>query len=119
MKTQPGCLLKPVEAMKLKGIVTINLASSVDSTIPNDLHVATGTAHRPDWWPFAWPLVFERRTAISVCVHDPVTGRLVMWCDGISNRDAIKNAGERWAGRKGGMVDICKLIFCDIWDAKA
>lgn len=102
-------LLKPVDAMKLKGRVTVGITVSEDSTVK--AAYISGKAIQCDWWPFAWPLLFERRTAISVAVTDPVTGRLVMWCDGISDAEAIKDAACKWDRRKGGMVNLTKLIF--------
>lgn len=102
-------LLKPVDAMKLTGRVSVGIAVSEDSTDKGTF--VSGKAIKCDWWPFAWPLLFERRTAISVAVTDPVTGRLVMWCDGISDAEAIKDAARKWDRRKGDMIDITRLIF--------
>ncbi len=102
-------LLKPIDAMKLTGRVSVGIAVSEDST--NKAAFVSGKAVHCHWWPFAWPLLFERRTAISVAVTDPVTGRLVMWCDGFSDAEAIKDAARKWDRRKGDMVNITRLIF--------
>lgn len=94
-------LLKPVDAMKLGGTATIALRYG---------GYATGIVVECPWWPFAWPLVFERR-ASTIYICDPVSGFIVMWCVKSTLDQAIKDAAANWANRNGNLVDLTRIIF--------
>ena len=107
-------ILKPVDAMKLRGRVTVTISVFLDAPEKEGGYTVTGTAIRPDWWPFAWPLVFEKTAPERYCIHDPVTGSIVTRAGGSSAKRAAENAGHLWRNRQGkfGMRPSFR-IFCD------
>lgn len=106
-------ILKPVDAMKLKGRVTIKIATFKTAPAIDGEYNATGTAVRPDWWPFAWPLVVEKRAFSNYTFHDPVTGALLTRSGGGNLKEAVESAGRFWKNRCGEFAkNPAYRIFC-------
>lgn len=106
-------VMKPVDAMKLKGRVTIEIAIKPGVPTTPDQQRVTGTAIRPEWWPFAWPLVFEKVDVGAYMVHEPVTGAFLMRCYGHNLARATEKAAFLWDSRKGVMAGHAAWqIFC-------
>ena len=89
-------ILKPVDATKLKGRVTIRIATNVDLDLPEFEQYCTGHAINPEWWPFAWPLVFQFVEYNEWIVNEPVTGMWVFRVHGKSLAEAIYEARLKW-----------------------
>lgn len=109
-------LMKPVDAMKLRGRVTIEIAARKNAPAKEGGYTVTGTAVRPDWWPFAWPLIAERAAwpTRAYVLHDPVTGCWVSFCIGKNLDEAIEDGRMQWQRRKTkNAVRLAHYIFCD------
>lgn len=108
-------IMKPVDAMRLRGRVTITIAAFTDAPNVDGGYTATGKAVVCDWWPFAWPLVIEKiKTTMCYRFNEPVTGAFLFSASGNSVAQAVQNARYLWMNRKGVSANcLSRTIFCD------